>query len=59
MKQHNDPKKIQLFSKNVTYRQNLNFMYGCYSYQIKINVAASLVYWSRDTNEIQICRIIG
>ena len=36
MKQHNEPKKVQLFSKDVEYRQNLNFMYGCHGYQNKI-----------------------
>ena len=36
MKQHTEPKKVQLFSKNDKYWQNLNFMYGCHGYQNNI-----------------------
>ena len=36
MKQHNELKKVPLFKTNVTYSQNLNFMYGCHGYKIKI-----------------------
>ena len=34
MKQHNEPKKIQL--NNVKYGINLNFMYGCHDYKNKL-----------------------
>ena len=38
MKQHNEPKKVQLFIFffYIEYRLNLNFMYGCHGYQNKI-----------------------
>ena len=36
MKQHNEPKKVQILPKNIEYKQNLNFMYGCHGYQNKI-----------------------
>ena len=36
MKQHNESKKVQLFSENVKYRHNLKFLYGCHDYQNKI-----------------------
>ena len=36
MKQYNDAKKVQLFPKNVKYGQNLNSIYGCHAYQIRV-----------------------
>ena len=38
MKQYNEPKKVQLFSRNIKYGQSqkLNSMYVCHGYQIKI-----------------------
>ena len=45
MKQHNEPKKVQLFSKNVKYRQNLNLMYGCHGYKNKILCAVPIIIY--------------
>ena len=42
MKQHDEPKMVQLFSKNVNYEQNLNFMYGRHGTRIKYFETAPL-----------------
>ena len=49
MKQHNEPKKVPLFSKNVTYSQNLNFMYSCHGYQNKILSEFQVIIYCDDS----------
>ena len=41
----NEPKKVELLSKNVKYGQNLNFMYGRHGYQNKILGDSSVIIY--------------